>query len=115
MINLEKRRKIESELAMAQQARTDGMEGKARVCARRAVGIALRGYYSQRQPQTANSNVVDLIQAFGERPGLPQNLRVICSHLVTRVDPDYQLPTSMDLLSDAKILIDAILLEEDNA
>jgi hypothetical protein len=114
MVSLDTRRRIEKELALAQQARTEGLEGKARVCARRAVGAALRDYFSQRQPKVVNSAVVDLIQAFGEQPNLAQNLREICLHLLTRVDVDYNLPTSIDLLSDAKTLIDAIFMEEDS-
>jgi len=114
MISGDTRRKIDRELALARQARTDGLEGKARVCARRAVGAALRGYYLQRQPQIANWSVVDLIQVFGERSDIPKQLREICAHLLIRVDPDYTLPESIDLLSDAEILIDAIVEEEEN-
>lgn len=111
---METQRRIEKELALARQARADGLEGKARVCARRAVGVALRDYFSERQTPLANLTVVDLIQAYGEQPNINQYLREICTHLLTRVDVDYNLPASVDLLSDAKTLIDAIVEEEDS-
>ncbi|MGH2523812.1 MAG: hypothetical protein ACRDH2_15005, partial [Anaerolineales bacterium] len=39
---------IEKELARAQEAREAGNEGQARVCARRAAGLAIRAWYQQR-------------------------------------------------------------------
>ncbi len=114
MISIDAQKKIERELAVARQAHADGLEGKARVCARRAVGVALRDYFSQRKPQIAHLAVVELIQAYGEQPNINQHLREICTHLLTRVDVDYNLPASIDLLSDAKALIDAIVEEEDS-
>lgn len=106
------RNQIERELTLAQQARGQGLEGKARVCARRAVGIALRRYFSIHQPQLAALSVIDLIQAFQSQAELPLNIQQICAHLLTRVDADYNLPVAADLLAEARILIDFIL--EDN-
>ncbi|MBM2849365.1 MAG: hypothetical protein HW418_2307 [Anaerolineales bacterium] len=39
---------VERELAQAHKARAAGNEGQARVCARRAAGIALREWYKRR-------------------------------------------------------------------
>lgn len=113
MGSIEKYPQIARELSQGQQAREQGLEGKARVCARRAVGIALRQYFSRRQPQLASLSVVDLIQTYQNKPGLSQDLQEICTHLLTRVDPDYNLPIPVDLLAEAEILVNAIL-EEDN-
>lgn len=112
MVSAEKYQQIVRELSQGQQAREQGLEGKARVCARRAVGIALRHYFSSRQPQLASLSVVDLVQTYQEKPGLPQDLQEICAHMLTRVDPDYNLPIPVDLLTEAKILINAILEED---
>ena len=87
---METQRRIEKELALARQARADGLEGKARVCARRAVGVALRDYFSERQTRLANLTVVDLIQAYGEQPNINQYLREICTHLLTRIYRDWE-------------------------
>lgn len=115
MFSPEKQAQIALELALARQAQIDGMEGRARVCARRAVGIALRHYFSQRQSPVAGLSVIDLIQAYQASAGLPQNLRDICAHLLTRVDTDYRLPFPVDILTEAQVLIDAIVKDGDNA
>ncbi|WP_152031778.1 hypothetical protein [Longilinea arvoryzae] len=108
MISLENQEQITRELAMGHQARSMGLEARARVCARRAVGIALRAYFAPRS-DSASLSVVDLIQTYQEQPELSPELRTICAHLLTRVNPDYQLPIPVDLLAEAKILIDSIL------
>jgi len=40
--------KLEIEFERAETARSSGNEGQARVCARRAAGIAIREYYARR-------------------------------------------------------------------
>lgn len=105
------RNQIERELSAGLLAREQGLEGKARVCARRAAGVALRHHFSRRQPQLAAFSVVDMILAYQESADLPANIREICTHLLTRVDPDYNLPVPVDLLAEARILIDHILEE----
>lgn len=112
MIAVDIHKQIDRELALARQARADGLEGKARVCARRAVGIALRDYFSRQGFRTGNQSVVDLIQTYQEQPGLAQEQREICAHLLTRVDPDYRLPIPVDLLAEAHALIAALMKEE---
>ncbi len=105
---MEMQEQIDHELAMGDQARSAGFEARARVCARRAVGIALRAHFAQRS-ELAGLSVVDLIQAYQEQPELSSEIRAICAHLLIRVNPDYQLPIPVDLLTEAKILIDFIL------
>lgn len=102
---------IERELSAGAQAREQGLEGKARVCARRAAAIALRHHFSRRQPQMASLSVMDMIQVFQESSDLSPSIREICAHLLTRVDPDYNFPVPVDLLAEARILIDYILEE----
>lgn len=115
MINAEKQAQIAFELALARQAQAEGMEGRARVCARRAVGVALRHYFAQRQPAITGTSVIDLIQAYQGSAGLPRDLYDICTHLLTRVDMDYHLPFPVDILAEARLLIDAILEDGQNS
>lgn len=104
---------IEHELAMGYQARSLGLEARARVCARRAVGIALRAFFEKHPSKASPLSVVDMIRLYQERPELSPDLRAICSHLLIRVTPDYELPIPADLLAEAKLLIDSVL-ENDN-
>ncbi len=112
MIAVEKLKQIDKELTLARQARAEGLEGKARVCARRAVGIALRDYFARHNPRATSLSVVDLIQTYQEQPGLAPEQRDICAHLLTRVDPEYRLPIPVDLLAEAQVLIAALMEEE---
>jgi hypothetical protein len=112
MITAEKKAQINFELAQGKQAQKDGLDGRARVCARRATGIALRYYYSKHQPQLASLSVIDMIKAYPDHAQIPQNLQEICEHLLARVNKDYQLPFHVDILAEAQILIDAILEED---
>lgn len=109
MIDPQDRDQIARELAMGYQARSSGLEARARVCARRAVGIALRSYFSQRHTGSARLSVVEMIQTYQALPDVSSEIQTVCSHLLARVNPDYELPIPADLLAEAKILIDSIL------
>lgn len=109
MISLKKQQEIASIIALGYQVRSFGLEAQARVCARRAVGIALRGFFSNQPAQAARMSVVDLIRAYQERPETSPEFREICAHLLLRVNADHQLPVQADLLAEAQNLIDALL------
>lgn len=52
---------IEQEFALAEQARARGNEGQARVCARRAAGIAIREYLTRRGIRPPSASAYDLL------------------------------------------------------
>lgn len=95
---------IERELAQAEKARQAGNEGRARVCARRAVGLALRAFWDKDDlPQS--SSVIPLLERLREDPTLPEALRHTANHFLIRVTPDFRLPIEADLLAEARWLI----------
>ncbi len=100
--------KIGVELAQADKNRREGLEGRARVCARRAAGLAIREYFAQRGMPPAALNTLDLIQAFKDLPDVPQELRRSAEMLVLRVDEAHQLPGEIDLIAVAGALIDEL-------
>ena len=56
---------IEAEFERAEQARARGNEGQARVCARRAAGIAVREYLTRsgiRPPSTSAYDLLNLVK-----------------------------------------------------
>ena len=53
-ITMDWQAEIQAELEKAQQARARGNEGQARVCARRAAGIAAREYFALARRPTPN-------------------------------------------------------------
>lgn len=105
------RAKIEQEFANAAQARSQGFEGRARVCARRAAGAAIRAYLQQRGLAAPGPSAMDLLEYFKSLPELPPDQRRVVDHLLERVDESFALPQAIDLLADARWLVD--ILEHD--
>jgi hypothetical protein len=100
---------LRSELLNARAARSRGNEGRARVCARRAAGIAIREYLRLQGMQVSSTNAMDLFSELGDNPSASTELREILAHLSMRVDPDFKLPSQIDLIAEAQHLCDLLL------
>lgn len=101
--------RIEFDLARAARAR--GNEGQARVCARRAAGIAIREYYARRGQPVRTPSAYDLLQRLTEEPHLSPELKQSAVYLTLRVTEEFKLPVDVDLLEEARILCDGLLAE----
>ncbi len=99
--------KIEQELSAAQAARDQGLEGRARVCARRAAGVAIRDFL-HRQGRPAEGSAYDLLLALQALPDVAENAQRAAAMLSERVTPDHHLPSEGDLLKEARKLIDLL-------
>jgi len=96
---------IEAELQNAERARLSGNEGRARVCARRAAGIAARDFLARHALRLHDRSAYTALEALVEFPGLAPDLRIASLHLVTRVTEIFTLPADADLIADARKLI----------
>ncbi len=96
--------KISAELEAAKTARADGNEGKARVCARRAAGIAIGEYLRERGLPDPGPGAYDRIRFLAAHPEVAPRLREIANHLILRVDEEFQLPDQIDLIAEAQEL-----------
>ncbi|MGB9673364.1 MAG: hypothetical protein ACPL3P_04440 [Anaerolineales bacterium] len=98
------------EIKQANIARSEGNEGKARVCARRAANVLLQYYfYLQDIPATKNAiKNLTLLQNYlnVSHPAYP-----IVSHLLLRVNEEFQLPQEIDLIKDVLQLKEILLPE----
>ncbi|MBI4731798.1 MAG: hypothetical protein HY781_06665 [Chloroflexi bacterium] len=94
------------ELEDASLARLSGNEGRARVCARRAAGIAARDFLTRRGVRLRTLSAYDALRALEQFPGLPSDLKSAAAHLTLRVTEAFTLPTDIDLLADARLLCD---------
>lgn len=103
---------IAHELEKSHQARALGLEGRARVCARRAAGMAVRMYFQRRGVKTETSNIYTLLERLVENESLPLSAKASAKHLLLRVDENYHLPPEIDLIADAENLIIALSREE---
>jgi hypothetical protein len=95
---------IRAELDQAEAARAAGNEGRARVCARRAAGVAARQYFLRQGIETRAASATTLLSMLAELPDLDPRLRGAAQDLTRRVDPDLRLPAGMDLIAEARLL-----------
>ena len=104
---------IESEFEKAEQARDRGNEGQARVCARRAAGIAIREYLTRQGVRPPSVSAYDLLNMLKNDPRLAQRpeLQQIAEHLTLRVTEEFKLPVNADLIAEARRFCDELLSE----
>ena len=102
---------LRKEFEKAQQARISKNEGQARVCARRAAGIAARDYLTRNGTQVPNMSAYDLLILLKEDTNLSPDMQLIVDHLTVRVTEDFELPIDADLIAEARVLCDYLLNE----
>ena len=93
---------IQVEFERAAQARQRNNEGQARVCARRAAGIAVREYLSRRGIHPQSKSAYDLLNLIKDDPSLPPDLKQSAEHLTVRVTEEFKLPLDVDLVAEAR-------------
>jgi hypothetical protein len=103
------RNQLISEFVLAEKARAEGNEGRARVCARRAAGIAVREYFKRQGRQVPGSSAYDLLNSLVESPDTSPELKQFASDLTLRVSEDFTLPVDIDLVAESRLLCNALL------
>jgi hypothetical protein len=101
------------ELERADAARVAGNEGRARVCARRAAGMAAKIYLTRHKVllshsahgQTRLDSVYEALQTLATFSNLSPNLKQAAVHLTMRVSGEFHLPPGIDLIDEAHVLI----------
>lgn len=101
-------RAIETELRNAMSARLSGNEGRARVCARRAAGLAARDFLNRNGVRTRKESAYEALKTLAAYPGLARDLQSAALYLTTRVTEEFTLPTDADLIAEARKLIGGI-------
>ncbi|HET9589745.1 MAG TPA: hypothetical protein VFO91_13245 [Anaerolineales bacterium] len=100
---------LQAEFERARQARARGNEGQARVCARRAAGIAAREYFTRRGEKIRTPSAYDLLSRLAQDPSLSSELRQAAAYLTLRVNEEFKLPVSVDLIAEARKLCDGLV------
>ena len=103
------RAEIQVEIERAEAARTRGNEGQARVCARRAAGIAAREYLTRRGEKIRTPSAYDLLKIMAEEQSLSGELRQSARYLTLRVNEEFKLPVNVDLIAEARKFCDELL------
>ena len=100
---------LQAELERASTIRQGGNEGQARVCARRAAGIAIREYYARRGKILRSPSAYDLLKMFLEDAQGTPEMKQSAAYLIMRVNEEFNLPAQVDLLVEAHKLCNALL------
>lgn len=100
---------IQAEFEKAEQARARGNEGQARVCARRAAGIAIREYLTRQGIRPKSVSAYDLLNQIKSDPQLSPELKEIAAHLTLRVNEEFKLPVNADLIAEARQFCEELL------
>lgn len=114
MTNTDWQSKITRELRLAHQARVAGNEGKARVCARRAAGWAIKQHLLAQGVELTTPSAFQYIQYMRAQPDNPPRLSQVLDHLVARVEKDSleadsYWPLDADLIAEARWLAEELL------
>jgi hypothetical protein len=109
IMNTDWQEKLNTEFDLAASAQAQGNEGRARVCARRAAGVAIREYFIRRGISPHSSSAYDLLTRLTESPEIAPDLKQICIHLTMRVTDEFKLPVNVDLVDESRNLCSALL------
>ena len=102
---------INAEVEKAEHARARGNEGQARVCARRAAGIAAREFLTRqgiRPPSVSAYDLLNLLKTDPHLAGRP-DLQLIADHLTLRVTEEFRLPVNADLVAEARTFCEGLM------
>lgn len=108
-LNMGSKESFDREIGIGEQARAGGNEGRARVCARRAAGIAAAEYYARRGQSARTTSALDLLSALQADAAVPAEARPLIINLLLQVNEGFELPSGVDLLADARRLRAALL------
>jgi hypothetical protein len=100
---------VKAELNLAEAARKTGNEGKARVCARRAAGHIIGEYFHRREISPISPSAYARLQSLRALEDISPQVRDICDHFLMRITPNYTLPIEVDLIAEARWLVQELL------
>ena len=96
---------IDQELTAAEAALKAGNDGKARVCARRAVALASEGWLERRATNVGRCDAMAHLRRIHEDDSLPATIRQAAERLITAVTRRDSAPFTSDPIGDARIII----------
>jgi hypothetical protein len=105
---------VQRELKLGRQAREQGNEGRARVCARRAAGWAVRFVYTPDSSESIpETNAYRYLLWLKQERRFPGNVREAAERLTARVNQEFSLPFDQDPLDDAALIVDWMLAKDE--
>ncbi|HMZ55830.1 MAG TPA: hypothetical protein PKV55_06900 [Nitrospira sp.] len=96
---------IDRELSAARLAWEQGQDGKARVCARRAVAAADRAWLSAAGDPLWQGDALAHLRRIQQQQAFPNQVRQAAERLTTAVTRRHDAPFTSDPVSDAALII----------
>jgi hypothetical protein len=96
---------IERELATAEAALKDSNDGKARVCARRAVALATEAWLARLPVQRWGGDAMEHLRQIQQDTSFPLPIRQAAERLSTPVTRQQTAPFTVDPIGDARLII----------
>jgi hypothetical protein len=96
---------IEQELATAETARQDSNDGKARVCARRAVALATEAWLARLPLPRWRGDAMEHLRQIQQDVSFPRPIRHAAERLSTSVTRQHTAPFTTDPVADARLII----------
>ncbi|MCC6141849.1 MAG: hypothetical protein IT389_14665 [Nitrospira sp.] len=101
---------IARELVQAGAAWTSGNDGKARVCARRAVALASEAWLAQQQASLLGAgDAMAHLRRIQQERSFPSSVRQAAERLATAVTKKQTAPFTMDPIGDATTIIEFLI------
>lgn len=97
--------RIAEELNAARLAQQSANPGRARVCARRAAGWAVRAWYQAQDGPGWTGDALKQLRRLSGDAAAPAPVRQAAERLLTKVDLDHKLPFEDDPVEDAARII----------
>jgi len=96
---------IEEELAAAEAARQDSNDGKARVCARRAVALATEAWLARLPIPRWRGDAMAHLRQIQQDESFPLPIRQAAERLSTPVTRQHAAPFTINPIADARLII----------
>ena len=103
--------RFQHEIEQAESGRATGKEGMARVCARRAAGIAVGEYFTRNRLPDSSPSAYERLKALVALPSTTPLVQETAMRLLLRITPEHTLPIEADLIASARWLAQELLGE----
>ena len=101
---------FDREIIAANVARMENNEGKARVCARRAAGIAAGEFFRLRGIPYKTTSAYERLKMLEQMIDLPPEIHATVGYFLVRLTPEHKLPIAVNLISEAIWLRDRLMI-----
>ena len=105
---------IERELAAAEVALKESNDGKARVCARRAVALATEFWLEHHPDRRWHGDAMEYLRQIQQEASFPLPIREAAERLSTAVPKRQAAPFTTDPIGDARLIIAHLTASPDN-